>query len=49
MTIYFYDRSVDNNTEQVSIDSAVAFVSYARFTVSYCSIGHYVAVPDVDI
>ena len=27
-----------------SVDSEVAFVNYARFTVSHCCIGHYVAI-----
>ncbi len=46
------DSSVDihkiNLISKFSVDSEVAFVSYARFTGSYCCIGHHVSNYYVD-
>ena len=37
------------HNSQCSVQSNVAFVSYVRFTVSYCGKGYYVGISNVDI
>ena len=47
LTCYFYDISRCRQNKHLSkflVDFEVAFVSYARFTVSYCCRGHYVVI-----
>ena len=47
--IYFSRYRQKKLSSKLSVDFEVAFVSYARFTVSYCCIGHYVGNYYVDI
>ncbi len=51
LTSFLWHKSIDmdKHISKFSVDSEVAFVSYACFTVSYCCIGHYVCNYYADI